>query len=739
MNCNFRSLWNESTGTFVAVSEIASSAGKKTSSGMRSPGTGVHFCLQTLAACVLLSLGATVYALPTGGAVVAGAASISSGALSTTINQSTQNAAINWQSFNIATGEAVRVLQPNSSSVLLNRVLGSDPSNILGSLTANGKVFLVNPNGILFGRGASVNTAGLVASTLNVTDSDFMAGRYQFAGNSTASVLNQGSIQADGGYVALLGANVTNGGVIQARLGSVALAAGSAMTLDVAGDGLLHVSVSQGALNALAQNGGLIQADGGQVLLSAQSAGALLQSAVNNTGVIQAQTIENHQGMIRLLGDMQSGTLNVGGTLDAGAPKGGSGGLVETSAAHVNISDSTSVTTRSAQGSSGHWLIDPADFTIAASGGNISGSTLSGNLAGGPITILSSSGSAGGSGDINVNAAVSWSANLLTLTAARNININAVMTASGTSSLALNTATANGADLGVLGGTVKVGMNADGFTGRVDFPARSGATFLSINALPITVIDTLGAPGSITGTDLQGINGSAANLAKNYALGADIPAAATSGWNAGAGFLPIGVFTGTFDGLGHTVTGLTINRTGTANVGLFGQVAAGTSTIRNVGLVGGSISGDAGTGGLIGTSGAGVTVSNSFNTGSVSGDAGTGGLIGSNGAGNAVSDSYATGSVNGTVGQPGIGGLIGSNGAASLLSYNYATGSVTSIWRCQRRRTGREQRCSQFSQREFRHRQREQHRCWRCRCRRAAGEQHHRDCHGQLRHGQRDQ
>ena len=376
MNCNFRSLWNESTGTFVAVSEIASSAGKKTSSGMRSPGTGVHFCLQTLAACVLLSLGATVYALPTGGAVVAGAASISSGALSTTINQSTQNAAINWQSFNIATGEAVRVLQPNSSSVLLNRVLGSDPSNILGSLTANGKVFLVNPNGILFGRGASVNTAGLVASTLNVTDSDFMAGRYQFAGNSTASVLNQGSIQADGGYVALLGANVTNGGVIQARLGSVALAAGSAMTLDVAGDGLLHVSVSQGALNALAQNGGLIQADGGQVLLSAQSAGALLQSAVNNTGVIQAQTIENHQGMIRLLGDMQSGTLNVGGTLDAGAPKGGSGGLVETSAAHVNISDSTSVTTRSAQGSSGHWLIDPADFTIAASGGNISGSTL---------------------------------------------------------------------------------------------------------------------------------------------------------------------------------------------------------------------------------------------------------------------------------------------------------------------------------------------------------------------------
>jgi filamentous hemagglutinin family protein len=425
MNRNYRSLWNETTGTFVAVSEIASSAGKKTSSGQRSADTGTRFCLQTLAACVLLSLGATVYALPTGGAVVAGAASISTGTLSTTINQTTQNAAINWQSFNIASGEAVRVLQPNSSSVLLNRVLGSDPSNILGSLSANGKVFLVNPNGILFGRGASVNTAGLVASTLNVTDSDFMAGSYKFAGNSTASVLNQGSINADGGYVALLGASVTNDGVIQARLGSVALAAGNAMTLDLAGDGLLNVSVSQGALNALAQNGGLIQADGGQVLLSAQSAGALLQSAVNNTGVIQAQTLQNHNGTIKLMGDMQSGAVNVGGTLDASAPNGGNGGFVETSAAHVKVADGTQITTLASAGQAGTWLIDPTDFTVAALGGDITGALLGTNLDLGNVTLQSTLGSAGTLGNVNIDAPVSWTATTtLGMVAVHDVNIN---------------------------------------------------------------------------------------------------------------------------------------------------------------------------------------------------------------------------------------------------------------------------------------------------------------------------
>ncbi|MDP1716506.1 MAG: filamentous hemagglutinin N-terminal domain-containing protein, partial [Burkholderiales bacterium] len=235
MNQIYRSIWNEKTGTFVAVSEHAKSGGKKSPPGTSAAPRGARFALKGLAVCLMLAFGSNGFASPTGGVVSAGSANIAAGAGTTTINQTSQNVAINWQSFSIGQGEAVQFVQPNSSSVALNRVLGSDPSSILGSLSANGKVFLVNPSGVLFGQGAQVNVGGLVASTLNITDSDFMAGKYVFAGSSSNAIINQGTINADGGYVALLGANVSNEGLITARLGTVALAAGNAMTLDVAG------------------------------------------------------------------------------------------------------------------------------------------------------------------------------------------------------------------------------------------------------------------------------------------------------------------------------------------------------------------------------------------------------------------------------------------------------------------------------------------------------------------------
>ena len=639
MNHIFRSIWNVSTGTFEAAPETAKSAGKGSTPGRdgivgddagcgashgRQRGGGrdpahKRFALRTVAISVMLAFNSSfatqAWANPTGGQVAAGSASIAGGAGSMTITQTSQNAVLNWQSFSIGASEAVRFIQPNSAAVALNRVLGNDPSSILGSLSANGKVFLVNPNGILFGYGASVNVGGLVASTLDINNSDFMAGRYQFAGASTASVVNQSTITAaDSGYVALLGANVSNDGVIVAKLGSVILAGGKAMTLDVAGDGLLNLTIDQGAFKALVNNGGLIQADGGNVVLSAQSAGNLLQTVVNNSGIIQAQTIDTKGGVIRLLGDMQSGTVNVGGTLDASAPAnkspalnsaGGNGGFIETSAAHVKVADDARVTTKAANGQTGSWLIDPSDFTIAAGrtgtvtagtpSGDISGATLSTALGSTSVTILSSSGSnAAGAGDIHVNDNVSWAANTLTLTAARDININAVMTASGSSALTMNTATANGADARVAGGAVKVGMNGGGFTGRVDFD-RSGTGFLTINSTGYTVINSLGLPGSTSGTDLQGIKGA---LGGAFALGANIDASATSGWNGGAGFSPIGDdatrFTGRFDGLGHTITNLAINRPSTAYVGLFGRVGS-TGTVANVGLTDGSVTGSGAT------------------------------------------------------------------------------------------------------------------------------------------------
>src|SRR5207248_5881732 len=191
-------------------------------------------------------------------------------------------------------------------------------------------------------------------------------GHYKFSGAGGGAILNRGSINAaDGGYVALLGAKVGNQGVITAKFGTVALAAGNAMTLDVAGDGLLNVTVNEGAVNALAENGGLIRADGGLVMMTASGAGDLIKTVVNNTGVIEARTLENHGGTIRLLGDKQTGAVQVSGTLDASAPNGGYGANVAASAAQVNVADNAFVTTQSPQGRVGTFLIDPKDFTIA--------------------------------------------------------------------------------------------------------------------------------------------------------------------------------------------------------------------------------------------------------------------------------------------------------------------------------------------------------------------------------------
>ncbi len=451
MNLIHRTLWNDQTSTYVAVSENTRSAGKRASSCSTAAGDPVRFGLNILAVSLMMACGAGAFAQPTGGVVSAGSATIGGTAGNMTITQTTPNVAINWQSFGINAGESVRFVQPASSSVALNRVVGADPSNIMGSLSSNGKVFLVNPNGILFGQGASVNVGGLVASTLAITDANFMANNYKFSSAGTGSVANQGTINAaDGGYVALLGANVSNQGVIAARLGTVTLAAGNAVTLDMAGDKLLNVTVDQGAVNALVDNGGMLRADGGQVLMTTQAAGSLLANAVNNTGVVQAQTLQNVNGTIKLLGGMDSGTMTVGGTLDASAPNGGHGGFVETSAAQVKVQDSARVTTVAAQGKTGTWLIDPQDFTIGSlATDNISGTTLSALLVTNSVTISTATGNdvmvAGtppvtslytattGSGDIHVNDAIAWSASssptTLTLLADRDVNINKSITA----------------------------------------------------------------------------------------------------------------------------------------------------------------------------------------------------------------------------------------------------------------------------------------------------------------------
>lgn len=263
----------------------------------------------------IIGTGATAYALPEGGQVAAGQAAITTAGSTMTIAQQTAQAIINWQNFGIGSGEAVHINQPNSQAMLLNRVIGSNPSEIFGQLTANGQVILVNPNGVFFRPGSSVDVGGLTASTLNIANEDFLKGQLRFAGDSQNQVINAGSITAQNGYVNLLAKEVINEGIIAAQTGSVNLAAGSGMSLDYNGDGKMTVAVTDGAYQSAVANKKLIQADGGLVVMTASGKDALMDSAVNNSGMIQANTLGEATGQISLTGDniATTGTISADG------------------------------------------------------------------------------------------------------------------------------------------------------------------------------------------------------------------------------------------------------------------------------------------------------------------------------------------------------------------------------------------------------------------------------------------
>jgi filamentous hemagglutinin family protein len=426
LNHVYRLVWDKVRHLWIAVAETSRSQGK--SSGKAG---AVALC-----SAGVFGLIGSAWALPSDGHVSVGQGQINQSGSALTVTQSSQNLALNWQSFNIAKGEQVRFNQPNSSAVALNRVIGQDASSILGGLTANGQVFLVNPNGVLFGQSAQVSVGGLVASTLTLSNQNLLDGRFKFSGTSTAAVHNSGKITtAQGGYVALLGAKVQNSGQITAPGGNVSLAAGQNVTLQLDNGSLLGLTVNQGAVDAEAANHGLIAANGGKVYLTAEAADALTRAVVNNDGIIEAQTIANHNGSIRLIGDKDSGSVQVGGTLDASSQT-GNGGTIESSAAHVAVADNAHITTQAAHGKTGTWLIDPTDFSVNAGNGaqttsGIGATTLSNALNLSNVSIVTAA-AGGQAGDINVNAAVSsTSTHSLNLTALGAITIAAPITLGG--------------------------------------------------------------------------------------------------------------------------------------------------------------------------------------------------------------------------------------------------------------------------------------------------------------------
>ncbi|WP_338846413.1 filamentous hemagglutinin N-terminal domain-containing protein [Massilia sp. W12] len=268
-----------------------------------------------------------VQALPVAPQVTAGQAQISQPSPhSMTVQQSTQKAVIDWRNFNIARGESVVFNQPNAASVALNRVLSGNPSQIFGSLKANGSVFLVNSAGVYFAPGAAVNTGSFVASTLSLSNQDFLAGNYRFVNQGGAQgILNAGSINVQqGGYLSLIAPQINNSGVLNAPQGTLALAAGDRVTLAM-GNGMVNVSVDAAALKAKLEHSG--QAQAGQVVFAAKSAEALLDTVINTGGSVRATGMSMQNGKIVLDGGTR-GVVSVAGQLDVSNAQ-GKGGTIQ--------------------------------------------------------------------------------------------------------------------------------------------------------------------------------------------------------------------------------------------------------------------------------------------------------------------------------------------------------------------------------------------------------------------------
>jgi filamentous hemagglutinin family protein len=329
-----------------------------------------QFRRQALALEISRAFGATAMlaavplalAAPQGGTVTAGQASIQNSGALTTITQGSQRAAIDWRSFNVGANETVNFVQPNASAAILNRVVGNDPSAIFGRITANGQVLLINPNGILFGRTAQVDVGALTATTSNLSNADFMAGRLHFTepGKPGATVENQGRITvAEGGFAALVGRQVANSGVITARLGKVALAGGDAFVLDLYGDKLVNLIVDPAAMGALTDaqgqplaarvdHSGEIVADGGRVQLSVATVRQLVDNLINLSGVVRATSFTQAQGVISLHGDANT-RVAVSGTLDTSGEQ--RGGRIEATGRDVELQPGARLAATGGQGS----------------------------------------------------------------------------------------------------------------------------------------------------------------------------------------------------------------------------------------------------------------------------------------------------------------------------------------------------------------------------------------------------
>jgi filamentous hemagglutinin family protein len=647
---------------------------------------------------------------PVDGTVTSGAAAISSpSSRQTDVDQASEYVVIDWASFNIGSGQTTQFIQPNAQAIAVNRIGGNSPSQILGTLDANGRVVLINGSGMVFGKSSQVNVGALVATTTNDTDNNLLAGKFTQAGNRNASIVNQGTINASqGGLVALVAPHVSNSGTVSAKLGTVALGGANAFTVDFAGDGLVSFA-ARGSSPAGVTNTGTLA--GANVSLTARAAEGVATGVVSASGIIVAQGAHQQGGVIVLdAGDgghiaVSSANLNAsgangggsvriggwnqnsvtvdkasvinasavntgnGGTISViasntnfegrafaqGGHQSGSGGVIETSG-HSLAFGGARINASSVHGADGQWLLDPYDLTVDSTAAATIDSAL--NSGTGVTLQTAATGTTGpgnatsGAGDIVINSALTWStAAKLTLDAYHSIIIDAPVSVTGQGKLFLSTD--NGGALSFAGGDVT-------------FADTSGV--LTINGVRYTLLASM--------SNMQDIND---KLTGDFALANSLDASSVANWiplgtngagsvrNSGRGFA------GIFEGLGNTISNLIVNIGTHDDAGLFGY---SSGTIENIGLIGGSVTGRADIGELAGDNIG--TISNAYATGNVVGDVKSGvdigGLVGENSG--LIDDSYAAGAVSGgSV----VGGFVGGNDPDGTIANSYATGNASAV------------------------------------------------------------
>ena len=537
------------------------------------------------AAMMAMSVGGIAYAMPQGEVIRSGKGEITRQDKDMTVNQDSKRLAIDWSGFDIANDERVTFRQPDKDSVALNRVVGDAASVIDGTLSGNGHVYVINPNGVLFGKNASVDVGSLVASTARISDSDMT----NFANadgitmaipeDSSAKVINAGTIRAEGGLVVLHAAEVENSGTITNPEGTTALAAARNLSLSADTAGKINFTVDGALAKAKALNSGMLKADGGYLVMTARSAGDVMSTVVNNTGTMEAKTLrQNEKGEILLDGG-DNGIVELNGTLDVSGMEAGQsagsikaigaethvedgatlhaigavdGGLIETSGDYLEIGDNVDIDAAGKTGKAGEWLLDPLDVVISASrpdnatAGNATDNTDGRSYSLGNVTNESRTSWVNSktvsqllskgtnvrveSADINKAASISVNSTIektgtkeasFTLEAQRNITINKDITAKdGKLNVTLNSDT----DGDAIGAVI---INANIKTNGGNFTSGSGGTrhydrynrLIGAGDPSKGTVGTYFGNGGATGNRSVTTNGGAVNLYGDVAIG----------------------------------------------------------------------------------------------------------------------------------------------------------------------------------------------------------------------------